>query len=408
MKNKILSVMLVMTLLISICGVAVAADAKGGSTRSYLKSYGSIEYHNGDDKVVINADDLYMLADQIDQVKLDVADQLEAMNTYFTAGNGISLSTDDDISITHSQPSRSDTVDPLSVNFDTMLEGIAASQSISTDVKDYGYAAGTKLYQSADGSLTTNGSEDGTRQVTITAATPENLSAGTVAWVNGELILGTGGDNKSYFDLGSGNDTDVPGSSGIDKAKLINLRGSNNDQETYLVQEDMEDVFIYISYLGSNVIEPTFDTLSSSAVSCTRIFSEKMPSYGSLTPIFYVYYVPKLEKGTTITNFVGPNKSYTKATYLFKADGSGKGQNVKYEKLTGVSAYSVKTDLQDVFYINLNNGNFPTFETLPGDSIVAYKRLFYSSSYTGSVFYIPELKAGTVIKNISSNAHIVY
>ena len=203
MKKKILSVMLVMTLLIGICGVAVAADTKVGATRNSLKSYGSIEYRKGDDKVVINADDLYMLADQIDQVKLDVADQLEEMNTYFTAGDGIALSTDKDINVTHSEPSGSDMINPLSVNFDTMLEGIAASQSVSTDVTDYGYSPGTKLYTSADGSLTTDESEEGATQVTITAATAENLSAGTVAWVNGELILGTGGDNKTYHELGT-------------------------------------------------------------------------------------------------------------------------------------------------------------------------------------------------------------
>ena len=203
MKKKILSVMFVMTLLIGTCSVAVAADTKGTATRNYLKSYGSIEYHNGTDKVVINSDDLYILADQIDQIKLYVTSQLEAINTFFTAGDGISLSTDDNISITHSQPSENDTVDPLSVDFDALLEGIASSQSISTDVTDYGYSPGTKLYQRANGSLTTDGSEESATEIEITAATAPNLSAGTAAWVNGELILGTGEDNKSYMESGS-------------------------------------------------------------------------------------------------------------------------------------------------------------------------------------------------------------
>lgn len=199
MKKKLLSIMMVMALTIGTCGVAVAADTKSGATRNSLKSYGSIEYHNGSDKVVINADDLYMLADQIDQVKLDVTDQLEAMNTYFTAGNGISLNTDQDISVIHSIPSQSDSVNPMSVNFDTLLEGIAASQSVSLDVKDYGYPSETKLFKTSDGSLTTDGSEDGATEISVAAATSDNLSAGTVAWVNGELLLGTGVDNQTYY-----------------------------------------------------------------------------------------------------------------------------------------------------------------------------------------------------------------
>lgn len=210
--------------------------------------------------------------------------------------------------------------------------------------------------------------------------------------------------NKSYFESGAGNDD---GSTGIDKSKCINLRGTDNAQKTYLVQEDMTDVFIYVSYAKNYdfVMEPMFDTLSGSSVSCTRIF-EDAESSSSLTR--HLYYVPKLEKGTTITNFTTSYGSYTYATYLFKADGSHKGQTVYKKNLSGMDAYSVKSDLKDVFYINLYNGNSPTFEVLPGEPIVAYKRLFYSEINGGSVFYIPELKAGTVIRNISRKAHIVY
>lgn len=170
----------------------------------------------------------------------------------------------------------------------------------------------------------------------------------------------------------------------------------------------MTEVFIYVSYNQNYgfVMEPRFDTLSGSSVTCTRIFEDK--AVGSNLKQ-YLYYVPKLEKGTTITDFITSyGTAYTYATYLFKADKSHKGQNVIHEQLSGMNAYSVKNDLKDVFYINLNNGNSPTFEVLPGDPIVAYKRLFYSDANSGSIFYIPELKAGTVIRNISSKAHIVY
>lgn len=49
--------------------------------------------------------------------------------------------------------------------------------------------------------MTTNGS--GTEKINVASATADNLSAGTAAWVNGSLILGTGSDNKSYYNKGS-------------------------------------------------------------------------------------------------------------------------------------------------------------------------------------------------------------
>ncbi len=220
MRKKIFSVILTLVLTIGTCSIAAAAD-RGSATRNSLKSYGAIEYHKGNDKVIINSEDLYMLADQIDQVKLEVTDQLEAINTYFTAGDGISLDTDRYISVTHTRPSRTDFVDPVSVNFDTLLEGIAASQSVSTDVTAYGFSPGTKLYKGSDGKLTTNASAEGAEQISVSAATADNLSAGTVAWVNGSPILGTGGDNKAYNE------------SGYKKGEEASSGGGDNNNEDF-------------------------------------------------------------------------------------------------------------------------------------------------------------------------------
>lgn len=205
MRKKIISFMTVLVLLLSMFMTAYAEeDARRiplrnqGSTAAELKSYGTIVYQRGSDTIKIDSDDLYNLADQIDKVKIEVTDQLKAMNTYFTAGEGISLTTSTDINVAHAEPYEEDFVDPLDVNFDTLLEGIAVSQSVSSDVTAYGYLPGTKLYKREDGLLTTNGSEQGAEEISITAASAENLSAGTAAWVDGSLILGTGGDNKDY------------------------------------------------------------------------------------------------------------------------------------------------------------------------------------------------------------------
>lgn len=210
MRKKCFSLMAVLILTLSVCMTAFAEGESNtvppiqehGGTAAELKSYGKIVYQKGTDTIKIDSDDLYMLADQIDQVKLDVTDQLEALNTYFSTGEGIVLSTSEDINVVHATPAEEEAVDPLDVNFDTLLEGIAVSQSVSSDVTAYGYPAGTELYKNASGVLTTNGSEKGAEQISVAAATADNLSAGTAAWVNGSLILGTGEDNKSYREDG--------------------------------------------------------------------------------------------------------------------------------------------------------------------------------------------------------------
>lgn len=294
MKKKILSVIMAAALVTGTYSAAVAAD-RGGATRNELKSYGSIEYRNGSDKVVINSEDLYMLADQIDLVKLEVTDQLEAMNTYFTAGDGISLNTVQDVSVTHAQPDKADFVDPLSVNFDTLMEGVAASQSVSPAAADYGYPAGTKFYKKEDGSLTTNGSEEGVTEISIAAATAENLSAGTAAWVNGQLILGTGGDNKSYFD------TKQP-SEGEITSPLIYF----DNKSGYELPEDLPLGFVFVDTTGTtgNSSAPT-PLFSLTGYGYTeKIYSSGWAS-GGFNHKWAIYKLVNVKKGAVIKGSSG-------------------------------------------------------------------------------------------------------
>lgn len=204
MKKKLISVFSVMALVLGTYTVAMADNTtNSNATGNSLKSFGNVVYTNGEDSVEIYSDDLYILADQLDSFKSKVADQLAEINTYLSSGStGTSTVTDSSIKIVHTQPSGSDAVDPLSLDFDILLEGLAASQSIPTDVTEYGYPDGTNLYKNSEGELTTDGTEENVEQINISAATPENLSAGSAAWVNGELILGTGADNKAYYNLG--------------------------------------------------------------------------------------------------------------------------------------------------------------------------------------------------------------
>lgn len=242
MRKKCFSLMAVLILTLSVCMTAFAEGESNtvppiqehGGTAAELKSYGKIVYQKGTDTIKIDSDDLYMLADQIDQVKLDVTDQLEALNTYFSTGEGIVLSTSEDINVVHATPAEEEAVDPLDVNFDTLLEGIAVSQSVSSDVTAYGYPAGTELYKNASGVLTTNGSEKGAEQISVAAATADNLSAGTAAWVNGSLILGTGEDNKSYQEEGYKNGQSDSSAKGLYQI-TVNYRATNSSTNSKLM-----------------------------------------------------------------------------------------------------------------------------------------------------------------------------
>ena len=168
-EKRCLSVLLALAVGFGACSAALTADAKDIDTGSGFQSYGKITYQNGDDVVVIDSEDFKKLADRLDLFKCRVVNQLNSMNTYFTTGDGIPLQTEENIHIVHTGPSGENCVDPKEIDLNALVEGIAASQSVPFGV---------------------------------TAASEENLSAGTAAWVNGTLLLGTGGDNQSYYENG--------------------------------------------------------------------------------------------------------------------------------------------------------------------------------------------------------------
>lgn len=208
MKKKIISMFLLLTILFSTCMVALAEEddapsiINSVSTASLLKSKGAIVYQNGTDSVVIDSNDLYTLADAFDNYKAAIYWQMAEMNTYLTTEDeGIALTSSEDVHVVHSVHPEMDIVAPLSLNFDTLIEGVAASQSIPQAPVEYGYAEGTNLYKTAEGLLTTEAS-DNTEMIEINGAVADSMSAGTAAWIDGELVLGMGSDNKAYYDKG--------------------------------------------------------------------------------------------------------------------------------------------------------------------------------------------------------------
>lgn len=203
MKKKVLSILIVLTMMIGTCMVAAAAE-NPSATKAQLRSGGAVRYSGKDGEVIIDAADFYTLADQLDLFKIRVVKQLGVMRTYLTrSGGDVALTSADDVYAVHRKPAAGDEADPLSLDFATILEGIAVSQSIPTDPAAYGFPAGTQLYKKADGTLTTSNS-DGAEAVSVQPAEADNLSAGTAAWVNGKLLLGTGKDVSEMTGASSG------------------------------------------------------------------------------------------------------------------------------------------------------------------------------------------------------------
>lgn len=145
------------------------------------------------------------MADRLDLFKVRVSEQLGKLHTYLSKdSDGVPLTGSKGIYVTHQKPTASEEAEPTLLSFDAILEGIALSQTIPTDPAAYGMSPGTQLYLGKDGKLQVGQKEgDVAGNIDIHAAKPHELSAGAAAWVNGELILGTGEENKTYHDTGS-------------------------------------------------------------------------------------------------------------------------------------------------------------------------------------------------------------
>lgn len=414
-RKKSISVLLMLSMLFGICMIATAADTPT-ATKNSLRSQGAIRYREGTESVVIDSADLYTLADRLDLFKVRTVEQLGAIGTYLSGSpEGTPLTSEAGIYAVHQKPASHSETDPRSLSFETILEGIAASQSIPIDPAAYGMGSGTTLYKDADGKLNSD-AQEGAEEIRIQAATAENLSAGTAAWVNGRLILGTGGDNKAYHDLGyqegsdgrDGSNDNGSGDSGdVNKACVINM---NNGTDSYVVQEDLTDVFLCFSYLN-NHIAPVL----SSGESIKHIINNS----GSGTPFFAwdLYYVPKLTKGTVISN-LRAGTSENNMNLLITIKDSNKNGKVNGIQLS--NGYVVGEDLTDVFiYTESSKSKMPDFTPMDDQEYVSFK-LLKDVSYTydnvtygrhtvyGCFYYVPKLKAGTKISNISAASYLVY
>lgn len=410
-NGKLLSVIMTLTMLLAVCSVATAAGSPAAAQNG-LRSKGAICYQDGTESVVIDSADLYTLADKMDLFKVRTAEQLGLIGTYFSRNStGTPFTSAEGVYAAHQKPAASGEADPLALSFETILEGIAVSQSIPADPASYGMASEATLYKGADGKLRTD-YQEGAEQICIQAATAENLSAGTAAWVNGRLILGTGGDNKAYHDRGyqDGQGSDEPGD--VNRARVINM---NNGSDSYVVQEDLSEVFLCFAHTSGYVGYTT--PVLSSGESVKLIL--KNPGAANYYLCYSIYYIPKLTKGTIISNLKAANPDANNINLLITVDGGKKNSKVNGFRLSqDVTAkdYLVEEDMTDVFlYVAQPKSVMPDFTPMDDQEYVAFKLIkgvtwsHDGNTASGCLYYIPKLKAGTRISNTKPcHSYLVY
>lgn len=230
--------------IITCCGtLLLTAGITSAAASGSIKSQGRIVYDNDttdpSDDVIFDASDLSMLEAEIQtatdaaaQGKNDIVDKLK---------DKLPSSSTDDLGDNPSYDDIADAIENIGKDSDftasdlligkkayngketitgTMPDnaaftstGLLAGESVTIP---RGYHNGTGFVESASlasqtgvtGTYTNTHDTEDTSDDTeddLVAATADNLSLGTAAWVDGEYIVGNGADNKSYYTLGGEN-----------------------------------------------------------------------------------------------------------------------------------------------------------------------------------------------------------
>lgn len=178
--KRVLAATLVIVLLSGITLYSVAAGHE-------WKSQGNVEAvrSDGTKTVIFDKSDLDYLDGRIDAIEADVSTGKENLaNALNPLGTNPSLGT------------------PLSgtSTFNELMEAINHSQAIPDKTIGESVSIATEDYELAS-KVTGQTINSDTK---ISAATADNLSLGTSAWVDGSLLIGTGADNKNYYESISG------------------------------------------------------------------------------------------------------------------------------------------------------------------------------------------------------------
>lgn len=169
----------IVCILLGVGFFGVSAVAQTENRAANIKSKGIFDYQDG--TVILDASDLTYLANEIDLLediyKAETVDALNQLGTYYRADGTLTHDSTESVLL----PDHANLLD-----FGTIKNGILFSQSIPTEKTFEGTLPGNKETVSGN----------------INAASAGNLSLGEAAWVDGELIIGTGEDNLSYYAKG--------------------------------------------------------------------------------------------------------------------------------------------------------------------------------------------------------------
>ena len=171
-----------------------SAMANGGWTSSvtgiHYNSYGQVNYTDGTSNVIVDAADIATIDEMVGNGKKNIKNAIKSVDVDDRLGTS----------------SWDESTYP---DFESMANMIVASQSLSETqtgtqaVNNKGEALYYKDQTANDTKDLTQTCTDNTGYpVYYQPATAANLTAGSAAFIDGQLILGTGADNDTYFDLG--------------------------------------------------------------------------------------------------------------------------------------------------------------------------------------------------------------
>lgn len=195
---------LIAAALIYACIIGGSAFAEEGeyNRSSHIASKGTIKYADG--KVVISSSDLTYLANEIDDLerayKSKTVEALNGIGTFYASAAG---------EISHYENDNNISSDNAAVlSFKDLYRGITESQSVDYLAAVQATDAGKNPMYYADGDASERGdlisvtTDANDFPLLIRSAAAGNLTAGTAAWVDGEVLIGTGADNQSYYNKG--------------------------------------------------------------------------------------------------------------------------------------------------------------------------------------------------------------
>lgn len=233
--KRVLTATLVIVLLSGITLYSVAA----GHT---WKSQGNIAAvrSDGTKTVIFDKSDLDYLDGRIDAIEADVSTGKEKLaNALNPLGTNPSLGT------------------PLSgtSTFNELMEAINHSQAIPDKTIGESVSIATEDYELAS-KVTGQTINSDTK---ISAATADNLSLGTSAWVDGSLLIGTGADNKNYYNSSISKTVvlTIPSQTRYGDQALSNISGSLT---LYVDSQSVRIVSNNISILTSYIQNTAADT----------------------------------------------------------------------------------------------------------------------------------------------------